>query len=716
LGLVPAQQVVPEAAVAQTRQEHGAAPRRDIQGLRALAVGLVVVYHLRPNLLPGGFVGVDVFFVISGFLIIGTLTGQIRRTGRLGLADFYARRIRRLLPAASVVLVATTAVTVIVLPISLWPSILREVAASSLDIQNWALAILSTDYAHATVGASPVQHFWSLSVEEQFYLVIPLVMLLCARLATRRGANPVRSVFVGVAVVTVASLAFSVYYTPVAHGPAYFVTPTRMWELGLGGLAAIALPRLRFGRAARVAMGWLGLVAVGISAGTLTTDLAFPGWIALLPTVGTLGLLLAGVLPTGERAAFGETASLLGRQPLRYVGDISYSVYLWHWPIIVFTLDITGAQKLDRTQVVAILALSLVLAAASKHFVEDPFRQRKARRPVTDPTAAPQRARPRARAGYLLGATLVVLSLTAATIPWQLAQRHLDALTASITLDAQHPGALALDPDDPRSVPSGVPLEPDPAVATQDYYMRDLPHCAVYDYAHNAANSDACTYGAKQAPHTIVIVGDSHAGMYSSALADFVKRDPNYRVKIMMRNGCPFTSVPPSSGGSPLTVCATQNRAELAQILTIDPSLVITAAMSPESYAQDLHWTWPSRDDMVAGYRSMLTPLSDAHIPVAVVREVPRPPTNVPQCVERNPQRTSVCDTSEADAMPAPDPLAEAAGGLPGVSVVDLTRWLCFGGVCPAVIGNVVVYRDNHLTNTYVRTLSTPLTDALGLH
>jgi len=205
--------------------------------LRALAVGLVVVYHLRPSLLPGGFVGVDVFFVISGFLIIGTLTNEIRRTGRLGLLDFYARRIRRLLPAASVVLLATVAFTLTVLPISLWPSILREVAASSLDVQNWALAILSTDYAHATVGASPVQHFWSLSVEEQFYLLIPLVLLLGAKFAANRKIGPVRSAFVGVALVTIASLAFSIVYTPAAHIPAYFVTPTRMWSWAL-----VALP------------------------------------------------------------------------------------------------------------------------------------------------------------------------------------------------------------------------------------------------------------------------------------------------------------------------------------------------------------------------------------------------------------------------------------------------------------------------------------------
>jgi peptidoglycan/LPS O-acetylase OafA/YrhL len=674
---------------------HRTKQRLDIQGLRAVAVVLVVVYHLRPDLLPGGFVGVDVFFVISGFLIIGSLAGQVRRSGRIGLLDFYARRFRRLLPAATVVLLTTVAVTLTVFPQSLWPSILREVAASALDIQNWALAILSTDYAHATVGASPVQHFWSLSVEEQFYLFIPLVMLLSAALGRRR---PLRGVFIGIAVATVASLVFSVVYTPISHTPAYFVTPTRIWELGLGGLAAIGVPRMRIGRAMRLMLGWLGLVAVAVSAVVLTTDMAFPGWIALLPTVGTLAVLVAGVVPNEENAAGVETASLLGRQPLRYIGDISYSLYLWHWPLIVFAVDLTDGGELGRKRQLVVLVASFVLAAASKHFVEDPFRKRL-----------------KQRGSLVLGACLIVVSLVASVVPWQLAQQRLDNLAASITLDADHPGALVLDPTNNAKAPSGVALQPDAAVAGRDFPFAGKSDCVPFDYAHHNVADASCAYGSDLAPNTIVLVGDSHAAMFSTALGDYVLRNPQYRLKVMMRNGCPFSATPPSEAGVALADCSGQDQAELAEILAAKPALVVTTAMSQESYKQDLNWTWKSQQAMVDGYRGVLKPMTDAGIPVAVIHDVPRPLTSVPECVQRNPQQFSRCGTPRDQAFPPVDTLAQAATGMPGAKVVDLTKWLCTGEVCPGVIGNVIVYRDNHLTNTYVHTLSRPLADALGL-
>ncbi|MFJ6677054.1 acyltransferase family protein [Actinosynnema sp. NPDC091369] len=681
-----------EPSVAPTRAPSRPAVRADIQGLRALAVGLVVCYHLRPARLPGGFVGVDVFFVISGFLIIGTLTGEIRRTGRVGLLAFYARRIRRLLPAATVVLLAVTAAVLAVLPQSRWPVVLREVVFSAVNAQNWLLAVLSNDYGHATVGASPVQHFWSLAVEEQFYLVIPLVLLVAAVLAARRGAGPVRCAVVAVAVITAASFAFSVWYTPVDPGAAYFVTPTRMWQLGVGGLAAMALHRVRLGAAARLLLGWGGLAAVLVSAFSFSTAMAFPGWVAALPTLGALAMLVA---------RDDSLARVLGVRPLTYVGDISYSLYLWHWPVIVFLLEITERQVLDRNQVVLAGALSLVLAALSKRFVEDPFRQRK---PV------------RRRTTYGTGVAMIAVTAAVAAGGWVSAESALAALRDRAVIDVDHPGALALDPSRPHPVPTGVALAPAPAVAAQDGPLGDLPgDCNIYDMT---AGLTSCMYGDPAAPKTIVIVGDSHAAQFSSALAEFVRLEGAglWRVKVIVRNGCPFTSVPPSDAGTPLTICSDENARKLDLIRGLHPDLVITAAMSPESYRADLNWTWESPERAVEGYRTMLAALADADIPVAVIRGLPRPADPVVPCLERHPDRPADCDTSRAKAVgSSTDPLAEAAGGLAGVRVVDLTDWICRADSCPAVVGNVVVYRDNHLTDTYVRSLVDPLVTALGL-
>ncbi|WP_051766270.1 acyltransferase family protein [Saccharothrix syringae] len=681
------------AAAATPARPGGSTARGDIQGLRALAVALVVCYHLRPDWLTGGFVGVDVFFVISGFLIIGTLTGEARRTGRVRLLAFYARRVRRLLPAATVVLVATTAAALALFPLSRQSDVLREVVFSALNAQNWLLAVLSNDYGHAGVGASPVQHFWSLAVEEQFYLVIPLVLLGACALAARRGGRPARYAAAAVGLITVASFAFSVYYTPLDHGAAYFITPTRMWELGIGGLAAMAAHRLRPGRVQRAALGWGGLAAVLVSAVVFTTDLVFPGWVAAVPVLGTAGMLVAGL----ERNALSR---LLGVRPLTYVGDISYSLYLWHWPVVVLLLEVSGRTALNRYEVLAAGAASLVLAALSTRFVEAPFRRS---------------PRPRFRATYALGAGLVALSVAVASTGWAVAEAELAGLRGQSALDADHPGALALDPVDPRPVPPGVPLVPAVSVAAEDVPFRGLTgDCGIHDFT---APPEACTYGRPDAPRTVVVVGDSHAGQYSTPLGEFVRLDGGgrWRVKVMIRNGCPFNAVPPAESGWPLEDCARQNAAQLEALRAMKPDLVVTSAMSPESYRDDLKWGWESTARMVEGYRTMLTALSDAHIPVAVIRELPRPARPVVACLERNPRQPGACDTPRAEALPPTSPLVEAATGIEGVSVVDLTDWICRADTCPAVVGNVVVYRDNHLTDTYAKSLAGPLLTALGL-
>ncbi|KZB86256.1 acyltransferase family protein [Amycolatopsis regifaucium] len=703
MALAQAEQTVPLRAVSAKPP----AQRRDIQGLRALAVGLVIVYHLRPEWLPGGFIGVDVFFVISGYLIIGTLTGELRRTGTIRLRQFYARRIRRLLPAASLVLLSTVLVTWLLLPISRWPAIMSDVLTSSLNVHNWALAAKAADYAHATAAVSPVQHFWSLSVEEQFYLVIPLVLLICARLAHRAGPQAARRAVTAVALVTAASFVFSVIYSELDHGRAYFVTPTRMWELGLGGLTAMTVHRIRLKGGLRLLLGWGGLVAVLVGSFLLTTEMAFPGYVALLPTLGTVGLLLAGVVAAGQRVARRETAVVLGLQPLRYLGDISYSLYLWHWPVIVVVLQIAGDTELTRRQAVGALVLSLALAVVSKHLVEDAFRGGRAVFP-------PFRLRmPRLRGAYLLGAAMIAMTTVSATVPWQYASAELDRLAAAAGLDEDHPGALALDRDNPKAVPEGVPLTPDPAVAGKDWPLKDQSvNCTAYDIENWPPTGDKCTYGAPTAPKTLVLVGDSHAAMFSTVFARFVREHPEWRVKMMLRNGCPFNAVAPSG----LTVCSDQNELELAGILALKPKIVVTSAMSPASYDKDLGWRWESRAQTVDGYESMLRRVSDAGIRTGVIRDVPRPAKNTPRCLEDHPGRPKECDTAQAVAFgPDKDPLVEAAERVPRSTVVDLTPWLCVGDVCPAVIGNVVVYRDNHLTDSYVRTLYGPLTAGLRL-
>ena len=303
--------------------------RRDVQGLRAVAVGMVVLFHAGWSALRGGFVGVDVFFVISGFLITGNISRSLA-SGRFTLLGFYANRARRLLPAAFVLIATTCLVSYLVLPAQRLNGIGHDAAASAYYAVNWRLAAQSVDYLSLNAAPSPFQHFWSLAVEEQFYVVWPLLLLAAFLLARHSPRH--RALMVAAALVLVPSLVFSITYTASSPPQAYFVTTTRMWELAVGGLAALTAGYwARLTPPVAAAVGWLGLAGIVYSAVVYTTLTPFPGCAAALPVVSA-----AAVLVAGPAAGSMGPVALLGRGVMVAVGNISYSLYLWHWPLIVF--------------------------------------------------------------------------------------------------------------------------------------------------------------------------------------------------------------------------------------------------------------------------------------------------------------------------------------------------------------------------------------------
>ncbi|TDC48452.1 acyltransferase, partial [Jiangella ureilytica] len=297
--------------------------RPDVEGLRAVAVLLVLAYHAGVPLASGGFVGVDVFFVISGFLITGLILREIDTTGRLRLGRFYARRIRRLLPATAVVLAATAALALLLLPPLRWPAIAGDIAASATYVVNWRLASESVDYLAAEDAPSPVQHFWSLAVEEQFYLLWPVLIIGLLWWHRRRRGRPSlrRTLLAGLAIVAVPSFVWSLHLTASSPGAAYFVSTTRAWELAAGAALAIGARRLeRLGSLEWAgwmagALAWAGLAAIGWAALTYDATTAFPGIAALAPVLGTTAVVAAGVV--SRRTSAGR---LLGTAPMRWVG------------------------------------------------------------------------------------------------------------------------------------------------------------------------------------------------------------------------------------------------------------------------------------------------------------------------------------------------------------------------------------------------------------
>ncbi|PYI39829.1 acyltransferase [Arthrobacter psychrolactophilus] len=681
------------------------AKRLDLQGLRILAVGLVIIYHLYPGSLPGGFVGVDIFFVISGYLIVGSLVRELAKTGSIGLGTFYARRIRRLLPASTLVLLGVMVASVVVLPQSRWQEVARDVVASALQVQNWNQAFGSTSYEAAGELVSPVQHFWSLAVEEQFYLLIPLLLLVaaaCARLIKRGAESAALWLLL---ILAAASLIHSIVFSRQSHDFAYLATTTRMWELALGGITALVFSRLRLNSLTQLAAGWIGLAMVLVSAVTVTTTMAFPGYIALVPVLGTVLIIVAGAPGKGvaefDRFGFSRFLSL---RPLTYLGDISYSLYLWHWPVIVFYILLAGQQP-GIVAGVGILLLSLVLASLSYHLVEQRFRHGK---PATPTGEGNQPPRVQNRSAFALAAGLILLSCLSAAGPWSVVQAK-SMQTVSDLATPDYPGALALDTDRNVKVREGVEIIPDPAIAMKDKTRLYRDGCAAYDPA--KIDDSMCRYGDPTGTKSLVLIGDSHAGQYLEPLEAMAKTH-GWRVRAMVRNGCPFNAAPAASATVTYTNCSSQNAVSLDKILGEKPDRVVISAMTPHGYNESLNWRWESDDVVVDGYEQMIRPLLTAGIKVSVIADNPYPERSIPDCVARNGAQSPECVTVRQQTK---DPLLTAAEKLSDVQVIDPTSFFCVGNSCPPVIGNVLVYRDNHLTTTFAETLETLLTKKLAL-
>ncbi|WP_168210135.1 acyltransferase family protein [Oerskovia sp. KBS0722] len=686
-------------------QEGRPAQRRaDIQGLRAVAVLLVLAYHLRPDLVPGGFVGVDVFFVVSGFLIIGSLTREAGQMGTVRLARFYAHRVRRLLPLSSLVIVTTLVTGLLLLPQTRWSELGRSAIASALQVQNLDLAFGKSQYEAASTAVSPFQHFWSLSIEEQFYLVVPLLVLIIALVARRRGWK-VRTALVGLfGVVGVTSLLWSVYYTEHAAGAAaYYSTTTRVWELALGGLTAVLVRDVTH-RTVAWLLGAIGLVLVLGSAFVLDGVAGFPGWVALVPTLGTAMLLVAG-----SGGAVGVSRVLSTSVP-RKIGDMSYSLYLWHWPIIVYFFVLTGDTGISWREACALVALSLVLSYVSERYVERPFRK-----PWTMrlPVAAPRHGRLRItdRATIGLGMGLVVVALTVAVLPVVHVQRVTAAAggAADIATDPEYPGAQALI--DPTVADRLVeqPVRPDPLAAAKDIPPAYTDGCNGSDLAALAADRTLCRYGADPATMIgdVVIVGDSHAAQLSTPVAAAAEAEGR-SARLLFKDGCPFSL---DLGKWPEQSCVDHNRQVLAQLTADPPAVVVVANLSREGYEQALQWGWPDAPVAVDGFHAAWEPLLAQGTRVVYVRPLPFPTVNVPECVSQFGRDAERCEFAPPTGE---DYGVQAAESLDGVQTLDLTSSICEPETCRPVVGNVLVFRDNHLTESYASTLGPGFADVLA--
>jgi len=686
--------------------------RPDIQGLRAIAVSLVVVYHLYPSALPGGFAGVDVFFVISGFLITGHLWRTCQEAGRLSLAEFWGRRARRLVPAAALVLAVTWGLSYWVLPSSELAATARQIRASALYYQNWQLASDAVNYLQQHAEATPVQHYWSLSVEEQFYLVWPLLFLVALFIArradgpARRTALAHRIVFTLTVGVVAASLAYSVHESSVDPAQAYFVTTTRMWELGLGGLLAL-LPASVTERVARNGwLGWAGLAMIVASQFVLNGSTPYPGWIALLPVGGTLALIAGG-----SAAGRWSPWRLTSARPMVFLGGISYSLYLWHWPLIVCWTAWRGASPSVLAGLL-LIAVSVILAWLTKITVEDrvrlaPFFVRHRWRSVSTALAA------------VVPVALVTAFLVTQPGPWNgrlepshpVAQPGPSHGRPEPRLEPSYPGAAALA-DNLTSLPVVPVLPPPDQVGLPGYWAQG---CLDID---PSGAVKTCYYGDTKHPTLkIALVGDSVAGNWWAPL-DQIAIQRHWELITELRGICPWTATwiydPMWRGGDP--GCHQWGINVLHDLITtIRPDVVVTSELgSITSLAHPAPSPQASKDvgtGMVPYWRQL-----QAHgIGVIAIQETPEIGINGPACVAKYGPSSPKCSAPRDEADVPGQPISYAEQAMDGtVPVIYMNSLICEPTTCTAVVGNVLVYfDDDHLTQAYALTLTPYLSTGL---
>ncbi|PUB24346.1 peptidoglycan/LPS O-acetylase OafA/YrhL [Promicromonospora sp. AC04] len=665
--------------------------RVDIQALRTVAVLAVVLYHLWPNRLTGGYTGVDVFFVISGFLI----TSHIVRDAEMrsfSVTAFWARRLLRLLPASLLVLAVTAVGVWALAPMPLWTQWFREIAASTLYAQNWILAADTVDYMAAENVASPVQHYWSLSTEEQFYLVWPLLLALALGVGRYRRSGWRPTAVTTLALVTVLSAVTSMVWTSIDQPTAYLVTPTRAWEFGAGALLAFS-PALRVWRTAAV---WVGLVLIAVSAVAFTPGTPFPGMWAAVPVIGT-ALVIAG--RTQNRATLG----LMSVRPVQFLGDVSYAIYLWHWPLIVLVPFWTG-HSLRTFDKVTILGATILLAWATRRWVEQPIltRRRKIRTWVTFTAAA------------VAGALVLALTLAGTYTATHRNENELRA-AAGLVADPQACFGAAARPLDGQAcaaedLPSGLtpPLDVAPA---------DTP-ALFHDRCDGTSKTDAipkpCQVGDQDSPVRIALIGDSHAVQYSAMLDEIASRN-GWALDGYSKGACPFSDVRREQDAVLHAACTEWVERATKMLIEGDYDLVLTSQVS------GVAWSPPSGqspDDYAeGGLVSLWTSLADVGIRVAAIADVPRPQKGVLDCLlKASGDVSTACRAPRTDAMlfdPQPGAVAQLAR--PDVTLIDMTDIYCDERECLPVIGGVPVYRDsNHLTNTFAGTLSPYFEAVLG--
>jgi peptidoglycan/LPS O-acetylase OafA/YrhL len=714
----------------QVKVAPGSKFRTDIEGLRAVAVLAVVLFHADLPGLGGGFVGVDVFFVISGFLITGLLWREAGSSGTVRLRNFFAARARRLLPASAFVGVVTMLVAALLLPPLQVRSVTIDGITSALYVSNYWFIGSGVKYfgGHSVLAPSPFQHYWSLGVEEQFYLVWPLLIIGTAWFIRRRRRHTakadatasVRPYLVILALVAIGSFALSVFFTYLIPPLAFFSLPTRAWQLAAGGLVALTVIHWRrLPAQAAAILGWAGLALILVACVQLTGETRYPGFAALVPTLGAVLVIGAGC--AGPADGCGR---LLGLAPMRWIGNVSYSWYLWHWPVLVLTPPLLGHQVGLPTKLVAVL-VSLGLAVLTLRYIEDPLRF--ADRIRNSPRNSLALGAVATAIAVVVGAVLLTWTpnpvghgpaikptvITATPVPPGSSMEAHDEAVRDVFGQVQAAVANSLDV---QQVPSN--LSP-PLTDQAAQQMGILTKGCLRVMPFNSGQPE-CVAGDTTSETTVALIGDSRAAMFNPAFLKLAD-ERHWRLIMMAKAGCPITDLRVNAHFNTLAEgiqrCAEWREGIMNRLAVERPQLIVVST-SRAYDADGAHVLIPGLkrydDAWLNSLTGLVSELRSTGAKVLVLGPTADPPGPVPLCLSGHLDDATAC-TAQRNPAHGPGIEAEAAATeAGGGEYADVTDLFCSAERCPSIVGNTMVYFDaGHLTKQYAELL-TPVMGALA--
>jgi len=640
----------------------------EIQGLRFVAIATVLIYHIWPSFLPGGFIGVDIFFVISGFLITGILVKDLEQYGRINYRKFYDRRIRRLMPAAGAVIMWVIIFHGIFPPLY-QTQIFKESIASTFFYQNWQLAYSAVDYLDADNVPGPLQHFWSLSVEEQYYLLWPLLLVAITSFFVRKKKSikkkTIRNFLI---LMTIGSLMYSIYESYANPAFAYFNFFTRMWELGIGSILAVTVLWKNFSQRIYHVIGLIGVLM--IVAGILLIDRsdAFPGYIALLPVIGCVMIIIYSQIQKTSKII----DVILNNRFAQYVGDISYSLYLWHWPLVILLMQ--GEFENSIVMGVVVVMLAIVIAHFSKVYIEDVFRSTK---------------------GWK---SLAIIIACAAFMPFIIAKNM-----TSITHFMEGHGLMQKSGD--------AEFEYKISLAKENKSQIYVDGCYA---AAGSTEIVPCVYGNTEAQKKIIVVGDSHAMHWLPTITEFGERY-KYRVIPLNKTACAIGYIESvQKSDARRADCIEWNKKLIEEINATDADLILMS-QSTGHKAFDVEKD-ESSNILASGIQEFVRDITiDAK--VVLIKDTPRFPEDIPTCLSKNKGQYETCHAQRKDVIDLdslPDPLVIAAKNL-DVPLLDMTDEICDEELCYVFDHENIFWRDyHHMTESFAKQLSPSFSQKLN--